>query len=292
MSQWGKLDNIGLAGTVTAAQGFANVESSSPDFTAPNVSVGDALVIEGVAYRVDSIESNTALTLDTTYTGTSGASKSANVQQSPKDLSSLGWTANADYEVPVSKRNVYGIDRNEIQVTENKERGIAHTGWVYHDTYTTTQGAIRNKSEVLVAMSKNFASNTSGALFGTGAGIDANDDSIAADYTLTILTQPTNDSATAGNSATFLAAVASTPDGAAISYQWFESPNNEVFTAISDGGEYSGATTNTLVVGDVSNLAFEDQANVNEFYFRLVASADGGTDSVTSDTVYASQEDI
>lgn len=290
MSQWGKLDNIGLAGTVTAAQGFANVESSSPDFTAPNVSVGDALVIDGVAYRVDSIESNTALTLDTIYTGTSGATISANVQQSPKDLSSLGWTANANYTVPVSKRNVYGVDRNEIQVTENKERGISHTGWVYHDSYTTTQGATRNKSEVLVAMSKNFASNATNVLFGTGAGIDANDDSVIADYTLTITSQPENASNTTGNSATFSATVVSVPTGATIAYQWFESPNNEVFAAISDGGNYSGATTDTLVVANVAALVFEDQANVNEYYFKLTASTDGGADSVTSDTVYAAED--
>lgn len=171
MSQWGKLDNIGLAGTVTAAQGFANVESSSPDFTQPNVSVGDALIIDGVAYRVDSIESNTALTLDTVYTGTSGASKPANVQQSPKDISSLGWTANADYTIPLSKRNVYGVDRDEVADTGNKANGISHTGWVYYDTYTTTQGETRNKSEVLVAMSKNFNANATGVLQ-----TDANDD--------------------------------------------------------------------------------------------------------------------
>lgn len=176
MSQWGKLDHIGLAGTVTAAQGFANVESSSPDFTAPNVEVGDALIIEGVAYRVSEIESNTALTLDTVYSGSSGATLSANVQQSPKDLSSLGWTANADYTLPVSKRNVYGVDRTEVGAASNKANGISHTGWVYYDTYQTTQGATRNKSEVLVAMSKNFNANATGVLQ-----VDANDDLVVKD---------------------------------------------------------------------------------------------------------------
>ena len=176
MSQWGKLDNIGLAGTVTAAQGFANVESSSPDFTAPNVEVGDALLINLVAYRVSSIESNTELTLDTVYTGTSNAEAFASVQQSPKDLSSLGWTANADYTVPLSKRNVYGVDRTEVGAASNKANGISHTGWVYYDTYTTTQGATRNKSEVIVAMSKNFNANATGVLQ-----VDAEDDLIVKD---------------------------------------------------------------------------------------------------------------
>lgn len=99
------------------------------------------------------------------------------VQQSPKDLSTLGQNANASYLLPVGKRNVYGVDRVEVAAGANKANGISHTGWVYYDTYTTTQGGKRNKSEVLVAMSKNFNANATGVLNLA----DANDDLVIKD---------------------------------------------------------------------------------------------------------------
>jgi len=37
-----------------------------------------------------------------------------------------------------------------------------HTGWVTFNTYTTDQGAVRYKSEVLAAMSKNFTASVAG----------------------------------------------------------------------------------------------------------------------------------
>jgi hypothetical protein len=73
----------------------------------------------------------------------------------------------------INKANVYGIDRVEANIAANKANGISQPGWVSYTRYTTTQGAVRNKAEVLVAMSKNFNANATGTLFG-----DANDDSI------------------------------------------------------------------------------------------------------------------
>lgn len=176
MSQWGKLDYVELAGTATANLDSATVVCSTGSFTAANVKAGDALLISNVAYRVAMLVSANTITLDTVYTGANADGLGLAVQQSPKDISSLGWTANADYTVPVSKRNVYGVDRTEVGATSNKANGISHTGWVYYDTYTTSQGATRNKSEVIVAMSKNFNANATGVLQ-----VDAEDDLIVKD---------------------------------------------------------------------------------------------------------------
>jgi hypothetical protein len=73
----------------------------------------------------------------------------------------------------VNKANVYGIDRFEANIPGNKANGLVGPGWVYYKTYTNSQGNVRHKVELLVAMSKNFNANATGTLFS-----DANDDSI------------------------------------------------------------------------------------------------------------------
>jgi hypothetical protein len=48
---------------------------------------------------------------------------------------------------------VEGISAAEAAVEANKDKGVAHAGWVTTRTYTDAQGNTRNKTEVLVAMS-------------------------------------------------------------------------------------------------------------------------------------------
>lgn len=45
-----------------------------------------------------------------------------------------------------------GVSTEEAKVTANKNKGVAHAGWVTTRTYTDAQGNTRNKTEVLVAM--------------------------------------------------------------------------------------------------------------------------------------------
>ena len=51
------------------------------------------------------------------------------------------------------KTAVAGISEAEAQVQANKDKGVAHAGWVTNSTYTDQHGRTRNKTEVLVAMS-------------------------------------------------------------------------------------------------------------------------------------------
>lgn len=51
------------------------------------------------------------------------------------------------------KTAVAGISEAEAQVQGNKDKGVAHAGWVTNNTYTDSSGRTRNKTEVLVAMS-------------------------------------------------------------------------------------------------------------------------------------------
>lgn len=190
MSAWGKLDYKELSATAQVTLGSAVVAISNyPQFLlSTNVSVGDTLLIgaANVKYKVLSITGNTSITLDTPFTGANAAGQHLAVQQSPKSQNTLGWTANANYLIgPESTRNVYGVDKVEIGVTGAngvKANGVSHVGWVSYQTYVTANSAtngvhnnsIRRKSEVLVAMSKNFNANVSGVGAGVGV-LDAPD---------------------------------------------------------------------------------------------------------------------
>lgn len=274
MSSWGNLDNVAATGTVTAYAGNTRVNGSSTLFTA-NVKEGDYVTITGTKFQVATIASDTALELTSNGKAVSGAT--LYVQQGPKFMANV---ANGNLNEPTIQ-DVVGVDRVEIAVQENKDRGVAsHTGWVTYKTYTDAHSQVRNKSEVLVAMSKNFASNATGALFGTDAGTDAADDTVAADYQILITTQPANDTATVGNAVSFLVVAETLPAGQTVAYQWYED-NTIGVAAVVDGGDYSGATTNTLSIANVSN--------VDGYSYYVVVSGDSGADSVTSTTATATE---
>lgn len=272
MSSWGNLDNVVISGNVTTSTTSSTVTGYGGALFTSNVKDGDYITIATYKYQVDKVTSDSVLTLTSNAATTSNNVK-AYVQQGPKFIANISVDDNV-YTI----QNVYGIDRNEIGVPENEARGISHTGWTHYDTYTTSQGETRYKAEVIVAMSKNFASNATGTLFGTGAGTDASDDTVVADYLLYFTTQPVDKSNTAGNGAVLVAVAASEPTGATLTYQWYKRDNvsDTSYATVSQPG-VSGATSNTLTIVNVSN--------VNGNIFRLTVSGDGGADDNTSTAV-------
>ena len=275
MSSWGNLDNVLLSGNVVTATTANTVTGYGGAVFTNNVNAGDYIVIAGNKYQVEQVVSSTLLYLTTSNVATNSDNVKAYVQQGPKYVANV---ANGNMG-NVSIQDIYGIDRVEVGVPENRSRGIGHTGWVHYTTYTDALSQTRHKSEVLVALSKNFSSNASGDLFGVGAGTDADDDTVAADYLLYFTLQPTDTSNTAGNPASLIAAAATDPAGQTITYQWSKKDNATatVFTNLANGGNISGATTNTLVISNVSNV----DGNI----FRVTISGTGGADSNISNTV-------
>lgn len=274
MSSWGNLDNVAAIGTVTSYAGNTRVNGSGTAFTS-NIKEGDYLTITGSKFQVATITSDTVL--DLTNNGKAASGVTAYIQQGPKFVANV---SSGNLNEPTIQ-DVYGIDRVEISVQENKDRGVAsHTGWVTYKTYTDALSQTRNKSEVLVAMSKNFSANATGDLFGTGAGVDAADDTVAADYQILITTQPANDTASAGNAISYFVVAGTSPAGQTVTYQWYED-NTIGIAAVVNGGDYSGATTNTLTIANVSN--------VDGYSYYVVVSGDSGADSVTSDTATATE---
>jgi len=274
MSSWGNLDNVAAIGTVTAFSGNTKVNGSGTAFTS-NVKAGDYVLISGSKFQVATVASNTVL--DLTNNGTAVSGVTMYVQQGPKFIANV---SSGNLNEPTIQ-DVFGVDRVEIGVQENKDRGVStHTGWTSYKTYTTSQGVVRHKVETLVAMSKNFASNTTGALFGTDAGVDASDDTVVADYQILINTQPVDDTASAGNAVSYFVVSSTSPAGQSLSYQWYED-NTVGIAAVTDGGDFSGATTNTLTIANVSN--------VDGYSYYVVVSGTSGADSVTSDTATATE---
>lgn len=277
MSSWGNLDNVKIDGTVVIATANGTAVLGINTVFESNVKDGDYLIIAGNKYQVQNVESNTILYL-TDSASTDSAGVPAYVQQGPKYVANVAFPAN-NYSI----QNIYGIDRVEVGVPENEARGISHTGWTHYTTYTDAYSQTRHKAEVLVAMSKNFASNATGSLFGSGAGDDALDDTVAADYLIYFTTSPAAN-VTTSNTSLFFVVAASDPTGATITYQWQEN-NGNAWATIIDGFDdpvygnvtYSGNTTNTLNISNVT-------AAVNGFEYRVIISGDGGADSNTSDS--------
>ena len=166
MSSWGNLDNVAIKGTVVVAVANANaVLGISTEFVT-NVKQGDYITIAANKYQVEQVLSNTSLYL-TSSAATTTASAVAYVQQGPKYISNVALSENT-----YSIKRVYGVDRTEIGVA-NAAANAHHTGWIHFMDYTTSQGSYREKSEVLVAMSKNFNANATGTLQ-----VDAADDTV------------------------------------------------------------------------------------------------------------------
>jgi len=174
MSAWGKRDRIEVSATARANLGSTTVVTSAPVVTAANgFYAGYSLVIANVDYAIQTITNSTTIVLDTAYRGANVATANIAIQEDPKWIptgnAAIGHRANN-----LNKANVYGVDRVEANVPGNKANGFSQPGWTSYTTYTTTQGATRNKAEVLVAMSKNFNANATGVL---NLG-DANDNNI------------------------------------------------------------------------------------------------------------------
>jgi len=284
MSQWGTLDSYALVGEVTANLNSTTVSANNTVFSNTNVKAGYAIRIANVAYRIESINTSAnTLTLDKVYTSANITTTSATIQQSPKELTTYGVAvSNAGVHVAnvSNKRTTFGVDAVEIAVTSNKNKGMSHTGWTHYHTYTDAYGTTRHKAETLVAMSKNFNESGAGTLL-----TDANDDSTVADYQLYFLTAPVNASNVAGGIISYTIAPRSRPDGATITTQWFGSNSTAAanFVAISNGGIYSGATSNTLTISNVSALPYV----TDTYYIRATISSVTGGAVSNSATVTA-----
>ena len=161
-------------------------------------------------------------------------------------------------------KTIVFVDNQEAALAENKARGINAPGWWSYYTYTDGEGNVRHKAEHLVTIA--------------GPDLNSNetqsDDTIAADYTIVIDSQPAAASVTAPAAAQFVVAASTTPAGGTLTFQWQED-QGAGFVNLADAGVYSGSTTSTLDISDSTGL--------DTYQYRVVISNTGASADVTSD---------
>lgn len=151
------------------------------------------------------------------------------------------------------------VDTAEASVSENRDRGVKTAGWNQFRTWTVDGGATtRYAVEPIVAA----------AVTATAAG-DQADDTIAADATLTIDTQPLAASVTAPDPATFTVVASTNADNAVITFQW----------QVDDqlGGGFVDVTDETS-----ASLTIADSTGLNLYEYRVVVTADVNGEILTA----------
>ena len=162
MALWGNKDNVTSAGTVSLNYGtgvvtgnasckFGDAGSAQEGdvirFTKAGVYFGDAVI--------KSIASNTSLTIGSTN-GLTGAAISASgftISQLPKftiNDSSFSRKVSSINTAQSNEEYVFGVANAGISTGTVYETGA---GWVGVQTYMDTNGSLRVKKEILVAMS-------------------------------------------------------------------------------------------------------------------------------------------
>lgn len=136
-----------------------------------------------------------------------------------------------------------GVTVGQFGINSSEEQAMgaaglakpAHAGWALR-TEGSGGRAGRVFYETLVAM---------GSMTGDGS-----DDTVAPDYRVTITLQPVNTSNGTGNAATLIVGAATVPTGGTLSYQWKRNGAD-----ITNGGIYSGATSNTLTISNINTIS-------------------------------------
>ena len=165
MALWGNKDNlnIGGIGTVYVSDWDTNtVTGSGTTFT--NFAAGDVIRFgdfKGTYYGdavIKSISSNTVLTIASTegldpnlgVFATGYGATTFVVTQLP-----VYTTSDSSYKEPNSDytKAVYSVDATNIDATSGTGIAADGAGWVGVTTYLQSDGTLRTKSEILVAMS-------------------------------------------------------------------------------------------------------------------------------------------
>jgi len=269
MALWGTADSLYSIGTVEVNYENKEIIGSGTSFTAEGISAGDLITIgAGGTFGsavISGITSDLLISIATTQylTGQVISGVAYSISEKPiYTLEDSNYSSNVvGLTTTVPKHDVYGIDVYETGLLAPGASGLStqyggfHAGWVGIHTYIDTDGNLRVKTETLVA-----SSSISGGTFPTytSAG-DATDDSIFADASITITSQPVSIGVGTTATATFSVTASVVPTYAPLSYQWYEEGSilvGETGTSVSiantdsskDGYEYQVVITS----GDVT----------------------------------------
>jgi len=167
MALWGNNDAVGAGGTVTLDYSTGVVIGSGTTFgTVGAAATGDVIRFgsrTGVYYGdavIVGIASTTQLTIGSTagLSGVAIAGTSFKVSQLPKyTIRDSKYSESAS---GTEDSYVYGVADGGIAAAQGTSYALTHQGWVGVTTYNDSEGNLRVKSEVLVAMSGITTGNT------------------------------------------------------------------------------------------------------------------------------------
>ena len=169
MALWGNNDAVGSNGTVTLNYSTGVVTGSGTTFGQVGAAkTGDVIKfgIKGTAasatYFGDAVIVAIAGTQSLTIGSTAGLSGAA-IAATSFQVSECPVFATLDAHYSQRKEGsefVYGVAAAGADAAQTTVHQLTHAGWVGVTTYTDTEGNLRVKSEVLVAMSGITAGNT------------------------------------------------------------------------------------------------------------------------------------
>lgn len=236
-SMWTKTDGADTADTtgvtITTTTGSKTVTTA--DTT--NIKRFDQVSGTGIpaGATVTKVVNSTTFTISLAATATGSPTNGAFVHKN---------TNKPKFQTVAEQKATYGVDVNEIKLTP-----ATHTGWVKVTSYSGARAG-RKLYETIVAM------GTMGLNAGGTAVTSDAEDTVFPDPTITITAQPTVLTAVDYTSVTpstpvtlgvtlSVAALGKTTT----TYQWTSSSTSGgTYTNITNGSEYAGVTTNTLVI--------------------------------------------
>lgn len=142
MSAWGNKDDVASPGTVTVS---GTTVTGTNTFFANNFTVGQVITVtSGGSGVIQAITNATSLTITSATEMTDVAvANTYSVSEKPKAV--------IEGDATILGVDVFGVDTTEAGVAT---ANVAHAGWVYKgDKYTDSNSNVRQKTEVLVAMS-------------------------------------------------------------------------------------------------------------------------------------------
>jgi len=260
MALWGQRDTFTLTGTAFANNTVnTSILTGTGTVFTTELEVGDTIIINGSSRKVTSIASNTSLTFDPAWTA-------ANVATTIYGRDTPKWLAanSATVQSTQLANTIYtfGVDSNEARADSH-----THAGWVNVIRYTDMHGNARKKYETLVAMPTIYN--------------DSDDDATFPDSFITIVTQPSANSAANNSAASFRVVASIQPTGNTINYRWQRAANStSAFVDLTDTGTYSN--TNTAILLIANNTIAAGGGGLSNSIFRVTMSSIGQSANTTS----------
>jgi hypothetical protein len=268
----------------------ANTDFASGDGVVYSINGGTVIggLTDGKTYYVGLTATSGVISLYDTqaHAIAGGATGKVNLTGAGVGVQTLQRTGEANVnDHNYNGRGLYFEDVDEASNAENRGRGLKTPGWVEYVSYTDSNGNVRHKSEILIAMGSAQTQSVTGdanPAKGASGATGTADDSVLLDATTIITAQPVNATAAANAGVDALFTVTSTATGAynSLTYQWQQSTDGGTTWTNISGAAWKGYNTNTLGINS-GHLAVGDTG----MKIRVICGTDTANTNAISNAV-------